>query len=232
MRRWIVPVTLVVVLVWTLDIHAAVITSYDVANARESGFGCWTHVYDDDGIVANGDGTSNYSGGSGTLNDGLLGTSHLDTQLFCVSDSPSITLHLDSATNVSEIKLFSFDTLLNRIPGNLVSVDVTIGDVTVLVTANGFGPATLTQSNSNELLLLLDSGLTSVAAETVTLSGFQATGSWSDFFSISEITVAGNAASGSSGPSVVPEPASLAIWLWGACSGLGAMAVRRRKHAA
>ena len=232
MRRWIVPLTLVVVLAWALDLRAAVITSYDVANARESGFGCWAHEYDDDGIVDNGDGTFDYSGGSGTLNDGLLGTSHLDTQLFCVSDSPSITLYLDTATNVTEIRLYSFDALLNRIPGNLATVNVTIGTVTVPVTTTGFGPATLSQSNSNELLLLLDSKLTSQAAETVTLSGFTATGCWSDYFSISEITVTGNAAAESSNPPIVPEPASLAIWLWGACTGLGAIAVRRRKHTA
>lgn len=232
MRRWIVPVTLVVVLVWTVGTHAAVIASYDVANARESGFGSWAHVYNKSGIIGNGDGTFNYSGGSGTLNDGLLGTSHLDTQLFYVPDSPSITLYLDRATNVNEIKLFSFDTLHNRIPGNLFSVDVTIGSVTVPVTTTGFGPATLAQSNANELLLLLDPRLTSLAAETVILSGFQTTGNWCDYFSISEVTVAGSAVSSSSGPSVVPEPASLAIWFWGACGGLGTMAIRRRKRAA
>jgi hypothetical protein len=151
MRRWIVPVTLVVVLVLAVDTRAAVIATYDVANARESGFGSWAHVYDKSGIAGNTDGTFNYSGGSGTLNDGLLGTSHLDTQLFYVPDFPSITLHLDHATNVSEIKLFSFDALHNRIPGNLASVDVTIGGVTVRVTTAGFGPATLAQSNANEL---------------------------------------------------------------------------------
>src|SRR4051812_21231599 len=74
------------------------IVRYDITNAIVSGSGGWAHVYTGTITPTSGPETNypvaNYRGGGGTLNDGVIGTSVLDTQLFDVGARTVITLHL------------------------------------------------------------------------------------------------------------------------------------------
>ena len=91
--------------------YAVVVTSYDIDKARLSGFGGWAHTYDGT-ITSNGDGTYDYSGGSGTINDSVIGTTHRYTHLFYTSDSPAVTLYLDAAVGINEISSTVLDLSL------------------------------------------------------------------------------------------------------------------------
>jgi type 1 fimbria pilin len=217
MKRWIIGLLAVVVFAGATWSQAAVVTSYDIDRARLSSYGGWSHTYDGT-IASNGDGTHSYSGGSGTINDGVIGTSHANTHLFVTADAPTVTLHLDAANFISEIRLYSFSEADNNIPGNITSVDVTIGGTTETINSIGFGPAAYAHENAHELIITLGTSLDSLGTDIVALSGFQTENPYSSHFSISEATVSGN---------VVPEPSTLAIWgLLGIC---GIVWHRRRK---
>ncbi len=234
MRSWTAAAIVIVVLAGGVCSQAAIVTSYDIERARGVGFGSWRHVYDGT-ITPNPDETWNYTGGSGTMNDGLIGKSHLNTQLFCISDSPELTLHLNGLTKVSEIWLYSFETRRNGIPGNLCAVDVGIEGVFKTIATTGFGPNTSAQPHAHQkIVLALDEALGSLPTTSVTLSGFRALGYWADYFSISEVAVFGDSVPPAPQSSVVavPEPSSLVTWIMGAFSGLGMLAARRRRLAA
>ncbi|MEH2005290.1 hypothetical protein [Nostoc sp.] len=81
------------------------ISSYDVTNTHLSGFGGWNHNYNGT-INSNGNGTYNYSDGSGTLNDGLIGTDLGNTHLFFKSDNSTISTFLNQKSTIANIKLF------------------------------------------------------------------------------------------------------------------------------
>lgn len=196
---------------------AASITSYDVTNAQPSGFGNWSHTYS--GTISAG----NYTGGSGTLNDGIIPNDQNNNQLFTTSFLPTITAYLDGTYNLNQIDVLS-DYLQNAIPGNLLSFDVTIGGNTQTVALAGFGATTSGGYSSNGRATLTGL-LQSTATNNFTLSNFVTSGSsgFADFFSIGELTVNGVTAN-----SAVPEPATWAMLLIG--FGFAGAAMRRRKN--
>ncbi len=177
---------------------AQTVTSYDITDAAESGFGGWGHTYG--GTITNtGSGTANsfafdradYTGGSGTLNDGNNGTGTGDTQLFAnnAQADPHITIYLDGSYTVDDITLFSFDGG-NSIPGRISGCDVTINGVTVPF-------ATSEPSTNDEFIDLSGSPLAGLATTQITLSNFTHDGGngLDEMFSIAEITVSGSPAS-------------------------------------
>ena len=194
--------------------YAVDVTSYDVAHAQASGYGGWSHTYTGS-IASDGLGTQNYTGGGGTLNDGLYSTDHTNNQLFTIPSNTSITLYLSSTSNVSGISIFGGDYPANAIPGMLTGWSVTIGGVTTALASTAFGP-NCSGALCNDSVSLLGTGLESIATNTVVLSNFQ--GGWADYYNATEITVSAIA---------VPEPESYAMLLAGLL--LVGTVVRRRQ---
>lgn len=174
-----------------------VITSYDITDAARTGFGGWGHNYggsivDTGSFSANGFAftRADYSGGSGTLNDGSEGSSPGDTQLFAnnANARPRITLHLDGSYAIASITLYSFDSG-NTIPGTLVACDVTIGGQT-----QSFN--TTEPTLHDEFIDLSNSPLGNIPTNTVILDNFVWGGNngLNEMFCIGEIGLVGGSA--------------------------------------
>ena len=200
--------------------HASVISSYDIQNAVKSGYGGWSHTYNGtivDGAAITGGTLATYSGGGGTLNDDVIGSSPANTQLFTTDYQTVITLNLDNAYSISDMTLYSFSGR-NNIPGNITSVDLTIGGLTETFAT------TTTMGVDHEFIdiSLGSSGLSNLITNQVVLSGFVSTGSHDNYFSISEIDMT---TTGTGAP--VPEPATMLLFGLGLLSVAG---VSRRKN--
>ena len=194
--------------------QAAPISSYDITNAINSGAGGWSNTYTGTKTATGSSSAStysglgalyNYTGGVGTLNDGVYGTNHTNAHLLAVNDSPFIDLFFSSLVNVASISLFSFNDG-NSIPGSITSVDVSIG-------GNTQAFATTDNSANTEFVNLSGSALANIATNNLRLSNFAAT-QYFDLFAISEIVVNSTPTS-----ATVPLPASAVVLL----SGLGAV---------
>ncbi|PQO28130.1 hypothetical protein [Blastopirellula marina] len=224
-------VACVVVLIPTagqLQAEMIAITSYDITDAARSGMGGWQHTYSGS-IVDTGNYSAsglsftraNYSGGSGTLNDGLEGTGASDTELFGLKSdvSPTFTLHLDGFFTISDIALLVVDSA-NSIPGHIAGFDVTILGIT-----ESF--VTSEQPTLRDAFVdLTGSSLDGLVTNQIILSNFSHDnlGSFTQVFAIGEIEVQGSAAS------VVPLPSSLALLAMGASvTGVGGVFRRRSK---
>ncbi len=188
--------------------NAAVIdvTSYDVENTNLSGFGGWAHTYD--GTITADGATYDYTGGSGTLNDGIVGTSVSNTHLFTVANASVITLYLGESGMIDTLSLYSFGPTSNGIPGNITGLDVTINGVTQYFATTGFGPSNAAFPNngrdhSHELVDLSGSLLAGLVTDTITLSGFTTENPYATYYSISEVVV--------DGATAVPEPSALVL---------------------
>lgn len=200
-------------------------TAYDVTNTSTSGFGAWQHQYSGT-IVSNGGGRFNYTGGSGTLNDGVVGTGVGNTHLFEIGAKPSITLYFDSLFTLNTLSLYSFGPTANGIPGNITGLFVTIGSASQYLQTTGFGPSNAAFANngfdhSHELINFTGTSLAGIATNQVTLSGFTTAGNYTGYFSISEVALDGTAAQ-------VSEPGALVL---GSFALLAAWGVRRRRAA-
>jgi len=201
---------------------AQFVTGYDVSNARTSGYGGWTHTYSG-AITSAGGGLFNYTGGNGTLNDGVISANNLSNQLFSLADNSSITLHLNSPTFLSELNIFGATGSGNGIPGILTGATLSFGGLSQVFSSTPWGP-TCTSGLCNDKFSFAGTSLASIATNVITLSNFQvAPGPWSTYFNASEISISGVAA-----VSPVPEPETYAMLL----AGLGLMGgmARRRKQ--
>lgn len=201
------------------------IISYDFFATPLSGHGNWSHAYG--GTIAvtgpsfsnNGSpGTlANYSGGSGTLNDGVIGSSTGNTHLFVApraSDgtpiAPVITLYLGGMFTINTIEIFA-GTFGNAIPGTLTGMTVGLAASSAALVSTAFNTV-------DDRLTITGSPLDGLVDNKIVLS--LPTGGWFEWFSITEIKIDGTAAS------AVPEPMSLALFGFG-LAGLGL--IRRRR---
>jgi len=197
--------------------QAVSVTSYDIVNARPSGFGGWSHDYTG-AMLAKANGTFDYTGGSGSLNDGVIPLGLAGMQLFNLGDNVTIKLHLDGPATLQSISLFGANGSGNSIPGTLTGWSVSIGASTQAFSSTAFGPR-CAGTLCNDSVSLVGTGLDLIATDTVTLSGFQ--GGWSHYFSIAEVGLTGVAVA------AVPEPETYAL-MFGGLLAVGFVARRRQ----
>jgi len=212
--------------------HGAGVASYDISNTLPSGAGGWSHVYD--GAIACDDNTGlcNYSGGSGTLNDGVIPTQITDNQLFYRATGPVITLRLDTLSHVNSVQIYggnpdasSAPSSLSGdfIPGSLTGWSVTIGGQTLALSSVAFG-LDCQSGRCDDRVELAGTGLDRLPTDTVILSAFQGgfltqveAGPGFYVFNIGEVGVDSVA--------VVPEPATYALMLAGLMAVIAAVRV-------
>jgi hypothetical protein len=182
------------------------ITSYDVQQTPISGFGGWHHTYN--GTITptgrtdwmTGFEIADYSGGGGTLNDGLIanGIDVFDDHLFLTrNDSaglpiiPVITLHLDGIHTISQISLFGGD-FCNSLPGAIGGATVEIIGTSAPLATSPFGTANCTGQQPNDMLDLSTTPLATIPTNQIILRNFINGGG--DQFPITEIEVDGSPA--------------------------------------
>jgi hypothetical protein len=211
------------------------ISGYDINDAVISGHGNWAHSYN--GTIAPGVSftnnsfagtTATYSGvGSGTLNDGVIGGSISNSQLFVngiatgtdlnspdddLPISPSIVLTLPFAYTVNTIELFGGDIPANAIPGAITGVTVGILDNNFVYheetfATTAFGLVLNSQGiQVNDRVSLAGSSLEGIPAFAIFLSSFQ--GEVGQWISLTEITLDGDRYVE---PNPIPEPATMSL---------------------
>ncbi len=178
------------------------IASYDIENARAQNYGLWTNKYSGLITPAKTSGLFNYTGGSGTLNDGIVPNGIENTQMIIGTDNPVITLHLSEKSTIKELNFYSMLYTGNYSAGNLKSATISYGGKSVTVDAFNWGP---TCSNPhavfcNNKLDLSNTILNGVETDTIIISNFLTKSNYSPYYSIGEISLNGSLVS------PVPEP--------------------------
>lgn len=200
------------------------ISSYDMSASRDNKYGYYSGTITQAGTYG-----YDYTGGSGTLNDGQIEHYYKDAYLFHYADQPTLTLHLGSLSSISFLDLFSFEgSGINTAVGSIAGLNVTINGQTRFITSEGFGPLNYNGTrNVHEHLSLIGSGLEDLITDTIILSGFVMDDApvFTNGFYLSEIYIDGTSRAGGA----VSEPAGLAL----AASSLAALGIvaRRRKYA-
>ena len=202
------------------------IIGYNVLNAAPSGTGDWTHSYT--GTITDlSSGLQDYEGGTGTLADGITGTSTDSAQLFRIADNSSITVFLDDYYEIASVTLFGGPEN-NKIPGQITAATFSFPELDLVYWSEPsmpFGPLSNDSQPINDLFTFGDAYMPGTPfVNQITISNI--TGSYYDeafdgnFYSISEIQV-----------SAVPEPATYALML-GGLGLVGFMAAKRRRRTA
>lgn len=191
------------------------VVTYDIQETPRSGFGCWGNSYTgtitdtgrtvSDSAICTPDGNQivNYSGGSGTLNDGVISSSVDAIQLLTnrLADDglpivPVITLHLAAPSLVSNVNVFGGGVEFNIIPGALNSATVEIGGQSAVVAITPTGSPNAMGIYPNGTFDLTNTPLAGLATTTVVLRDFTAAffGFQIDQVSVTEMTVEGTEA--------------------------------------
>jgi hypothetical protein len=194
--------------------NAGLITveSYDITNTNLSTHGSWQHTYDGNMTL---DGTSyDYTNGSGTLNDGIIGTTDDNTHLFNSSLNSVITLFFSETVTLSNFNLYSFANGGNSIPGNISDINIHYNNTLYSLASTGFGGPSGGNANAHEAFDVSGSVLDGLALDQLTFSiNTNTLTSYSSYYSISEVEVFGEASG--QGNVSVPEPSTLAIFALG-----------------
>ncbi|MEN6607432.1 MAG: PEP-CTERM sorting domain-containing protein [Bryobacteraceae bacterium] len=228
--------TFILALVFSLSVGATTIpiVSYDISDAMVSGYGIWQHTYSGvitpTGQTVAGIAVANYTGGSGTLNDSVVGTDSYTTQLFFTgtttggdgSVSPVITLYLGGTYIINSISLLGGNIVSNAVPGCITGVTVGLGSASAAISTTGYGMSGFFCGGVNDLATITGTSLDGVPTSSIVLSGFTLSALSSGSFSITEIQIDGTPVG-----SEAPEPASAAM-MGGGLAAL-ALLLRRRK---
>lgn len=186
------------------------ITRYNIEQTPGSGWGCWSHTYTgkigDTGRTVGGTACTPegnrifiYLAGSGTLNDGLFGSTSSATHLFTTTNaddgqpiSPVITLHLAGTFLINHIDLFGGDPS-NSIPGALDGLTIEIDGSSLTLATTAFGSPNSIEVPVNDRVDLTGTPLANIPTNQIVLKDFKSSFLKSPFdqFSITEITVDG-----------------------------------------
>lgn len=196
------------------SVQGQVITGYDITNVRLSGYGGWTHTYTGT-ITPNGSGTYDYSGGSGTLNDGLFGNDNFNSELFLLSDQSVFTLFLDGNYNLTNLNLYGSFGEGNHIPGSLTGATIGFGGASAAITSTPFsvGPSCY-DGPCDDAFSFAGTALAGLSGNQITISDVQ--GGYIGYYSISEIDAQGGSATST------PEPSSVVLLVSGLVGVFGA----------
>jgi hypothetical protein len=186
------------------------ITGYNIINADVSGTGNWAHVYT--GLIAPTAGSlANYSGGTGTMADGVfVGTNADNTQLFLTSaPNVGIALFLDNFYSIDQIDIFGGDhgAIANNIPGAITGMDVTINATTQTFATTGFGPINMGPGPPgyliNDRVTITGSSLDGLFTNQIFISNVTSAFAILGQFSIAEIQINGT---------LIPEPSGVLLF--------------------
>ena len=178
---------------------------------------------------------SNYTGGSGTLNNGAdLDRDGLHA-VISEKDHSAIVLHLSAASTIHTIDFFSPTSAgagLMHFSGLLAGATISFGGQSLALDSTAWGPKCLVEL-CNDRFSLLGTSLDGLVTDTITINNFKIHPSPSQqLFNVGEITVNGAANGGLPAiPNIpaVPEPQTYAMLLSGL--GVAGFMVRRRKRA-
>jgi PEP-CTERM motif len=193
-------------------VFAQTVVSYDIENAIPSGVGGWTNAYTGTITFPPPFTYENYTGnGSGTLNDGYVPNNVSNNEL--LDNNAVITVNLNGSYTLSTIYILS-DLTDNTIPGDIASVDVTVGGNTASYGLTNYGPIGISGVGIDQYITL-----TGLQASTPTTSFTLSNIGGGGYVAIGELEVSGTL-------SAVPEPSTWVMMLVG-FGGLGLSALRR-----
>jgi hypothetical protein len=232
--------TLLLSLPLILSAAPITISGYNINDAVQSGHGNWAHTYN--GTITSGAAFTHnafpgtraaYSNnGSGTLNDGVIGTNDSVSQLFVNGAassgavfSPVLFLILPGNFTLNQIEIFGGSISFNQVPGTIQSVDVTLigpggTSSTVNFNTTPFGPLNANGVNVNDRITITGSALDTFVATSIQLSNFN--GTFLNWFSITEITLDGTPAAATG----IPEPGTMLL----TSLALGGVVFSRRRR--
>lgn len=197
------------------------ITGYDLTNAAISGYGAWGHVYTGTITPVSGS-AANYSGGTGTMANGVIESTERTIQLFATTDHSVITVFLGATVRIDTIDIFGGNTAANAIPGEIDGMDITINGQTQQFLGVPFGSPNTAGTPRNDQFILAGSLLDGLATDRITFSNVLESGCCGGF-SIAEIQIDGTAEEGGA---VIPEPATFLLL----ATGLGALVLARSRR--
>ena len=195
------------------------VSGYDISGVWPVGTGGYSYVYDGS-VTMRPQGFYLYSGGGGSLNDGVVPTSNVGAMMIgTVSPKDkSITLHLSGQSVLSEINMFSESNTSGVYAGALTGATITINGVSVALTSSAWGSG-CARYLCNDTFSLAGTALAGMTTDTVVLTKFRAA---AGYFTMAEINVNGAIPA-------VPEPQTYAMMIAGI--GLLGFIARRRKKA-
>lgn len=206
--------------------HAQTIDTYDIQNGRPTGTGVdWLWNYS--GTItpsASSPGLYDYTGGRGTLNDGIVPQQHENIQGFIPSDNTVLTLHLSGASVINEINFYSM-LGTNVLAGNLSGATISYGGVSVALQSSDWG-GNCGYTLCNDRFSLANTALAGLSTDVITFSNFTSVSypGYGGSFPVGEITLSGTTIP------AVPEPANIGMLLVGL--GLTGFMIRRRNRKA